>query len=158
METEYGFPAVGGTADAASPGVATPRLQSVQSLRPDYIQNLRRGSTRTNLRLEGQDDAVQDSPSASPTPDVENVAVNELRRRNSLEYLGQTVSTQQVEVRLKDYSYHVPIRVDAPSIKTALNTSPCYVATNIMKNFGEYISGKRKVTNIRVFWNYKRRH
>ena len=158
METEDGSPTGGGAVDAASPDVATPPRQSVQSTRPDYFQNLRRGSTKTNLRLEGQDndddadaDAVhrQDSPSASnPATDVENVSVNELRRRTSLKYLGETAArTQRVEVRLKDYSYHVPVRVDAPSINTALNTSPCYVATNVLKNVGEYISGKRKVSN-----------
>jgi hypothetical protein len=156
METEDGSPTGGGAVDAASPDVATPPRQSVQSTRPDYFQNLRRGSTKTNLRLEGQDndddaDAVhhQDSPSApNPATDVENVSVNELRRRTSLIYLGETAArTQRVEVRLKDYSYHVPVRVDAPSINTALNTSPCYVATNVLKNVGEYISGKRKVSN-----------
>jgi hypothetical protein len=154
METEDGSPAGGGSIDDASPGVATPPLKSVQSTRPDYFQNLRRGSTRTNLRLEGQDDdddadAVhQGSTSASNfAPHVENVDVNEIRRRTSLKYLGETASTQRVEVRLKDFSYHVPVRVDAPSINTALNTSPCYAATNILKNIGEYISGKRKVSN-----------
>ena len=156
METEDGSPTGGGAVDAASSDVATPPRQSVQSTRPDYFQNLRRGSTKTNLRLEGQDndddaDAVhhQDSPSApNPATDVENVSVNELRRRTSLKYLGETAArTQRVEVRLKDYSYHVPVRVDAPSINTALNTSPCYVATNVLKNVGEYISGKRKVSN-----------
>lgn len=52
---------------------------------------------------------------------------------------------QKVEVRIKDYSYHVPVRVDAPSIKTVFNTSPCYVGTNIMKNVVELITGKRQV-------------
>ena len=52
---------------------------------------------------------------------------------------------QKVEVRIKDYSYHVPVRVDAPSIKTVFNTSPCYAATNIMKNAVELATGKRQV-------------
>ena len=52
---------------------------------------------------------------------------------------------QKVEVRIKDYSYHVPVRVDAPSIKTVFNTSPCYAATNIMKNVVELATGKRQV-------------
>ena len=52
---------------------------------------------------------------------------------------------QKVEVRIKDYSYHVPVRVDAPSIKTVFNTSPCYAVTNIMKNVVELATGKRQV-------------
>ncbi len=52
---------------------------------------------------------------------------------------------QKVEVRINDYSYHVPVRVDAPSIKTVFNTSPCYVATTILKNVVELATGKRQV-------------
>jgi len=57
----------------------------------------------------------------------------------------QAPTLQKVIVRIKDYSYHVPVRVDAPSIKTVFNTSPCYVGTNIMKNVVELATGKRQV-------------
>ena len=58
---------------------------------------------------------------------------------------------QKVEVRIKDYSYHVPVRVDAPSIKTVFNTSPCYAFTNIMKNVVELATGKRQVCVFDLF-------
>ena len=72
------------------------------------------------------------------------------KRRTSLEEQGGggrrvAPTLQKVEVRIKDYSYHVPVRVDAPSIKTVFNTSPCYVATNILKNVVELATGKRQV-------------
>ncbi|KAL3761106.1 hypothetical protein ACHAWU_001375 [Discostella pseudostelligera] len=63
---------------------------------------------------------------------------------------------QKVEVRIKDYSYHVPVRVDAPSIKTVFNTSPCYVGTNIMKNVVELITGKRQWKDI--FGHYEEKY
>lgn len=158
METEEDSLAGGGAVDAASPGLAVCHRLSVQSTRPDYFQNLRRGSV-PNLRLEGHDDTIHhDSPSDDPpAPPVDTaVFVDEILRRISLKCLDESANPRQVEVRLKDYSYHVPIRVDAPSINTALNTSPCYVATNIVKNFGELITGKRKVREIRDVWIYKR--
>jgi hypothetical protein len=51
----------------------------------------------------------------------------------------------QVEVRVRDFSYHASIRVDAPSIKTVFNTSPCYVGAEFVKNVGEIITGQKKV-------------
>lgn len=135
------------------------RQMSVQSTRPDYFQNLRRGSV-TNLRLEGDgnDDANDDDDgerrdggrrSGGSVVDME-IAVADLRRRLSATWTGNdgdraSYGSSSVEVRLRDFSYRVPVRVDGPSINTALNTSPCYVATNVIKNFGEYITGKRKV-------------
>jgi hypothetical protein len=140
------------------------RQMSVQSTRPDYFRNLRKGSI-TNLRLEGRDDDMNDDVNRQERRDSRqsetvvdmDVAVAELRRRLSARWTGNDggdgMSSKDVpvEVRLKDFSYHVPIRVDGPSIDTALNTSPCYVATNIMKNFGEYITGKRRVRAISTF-------
>jgi hypothetical protein len=45
---------------------------------------------------------------------------------------------------MKNYSYRVPIRVDAPSIKTVFNTSPCYVMMGIVRNAVEIVTQKKK--------------
>ena len=77
------------------------------------------------------------------------VAVAELRQRLSVRRMSETARGKaeevQVQVTLKDYSYHVPIREDAPSIKTVFNQSPCYAASSFLVNVGELITGSRKV-------------
>ena len=43
-----------------------------------------------------------------------------------------------VQVVLRDYSYHVPIKTDAPSIKTVLNQSVCYGAFEFFRRIHYY--------------------
>jgi len=142
--------------------------QSIQATRTDYLQSLLKGSI-PDLKLEdghtnGTDDNNNNNgPSTTPksgnTSTVSPAAtegsttqmnIDELRQKltslRSLKTKHNIQQYQEVEVRLKDYSYHVPIRVDAPSIKTVFNQSPCYVGTTILSNVGELITGSRKVS------------
>lgn len=91
------------------------RHESIQSHRPDHLASLRRSSLTT----------LQDSSLQQSFRNIEG--------------------TKQVEVRLKNYSYMVSVRVDAPSIKTVFNTSPCYVGMEFVSNIGEIITGRKKV-------------
>jgi hypothetical protein len=124
----------------------------LQKSRPDYLSSLLRGKA-PSLRLESTDDddnndSKANKTSDNPTADVaKSLTRMDLSRRfeSMREIRPSDELLQQVEVRVNNYSYHVPIRVDAPSIKTVINQSPCYAATNFIQNVGELITGKRKV-------------
>lgn len=48
------------------------------------------------------------------------------------------VPERLVEVRLRDYSYYVPVRVDAPTVKTVGNQSICYAAYEFFRRVHQY--------------------
>lgn len=111
------------TTDDGGYGINNPRRrESLQSTRPDYLASLRRNSVATLL---------EDTP-----------------LRQSFRNISNTSKLNQVEVRLKNYSRTVTVRKDAPSIKTVFNTSPCYVAMELVGNVGEIITGTKKVGHI----------
>jgi hypothetical protein len=141
------------------------RRNSIQQSRPDYLTNLLSGRAlgrAPSLRLESsQDDTdiideLQKTSSddggttTTPRPSRAELSKRLTFMRNSIKQLQQnnnkTPVIENVEVKLHNYSYHVPIRIDAPSIKTVFNQSPCYVVTNFMVNVGELITGERKVS------------
>jgi len=157
-------------------GLGLSREDSYLASRPDYFANLRRGSV-PNLHLDVADgdderavfgigDLVEGSPTqkrsgsamasltAFPREDAGDggVAVSELRQRLSVRRMSETAlgmaEEVQVRVTLKDYSYHVPTREDAPSIKTVFNQSPCYAASSFLVNVGELITGSRKIRDM----------
>lgn len=43
-----------------------------------------------------------------------------------------------VEVRLRDVSYHVPVKMDAPSVKTVANQSVCYGAFEFFRRLHQF--------------------
>jgi hypothetical protein len=140
--------------------------QSIQATRTDYLQSLLKGSI-PDLKLEdghtnGDNDNNDTNGPSTPksgNSTVSPAAAEETTNQMDISELREKLASlrdiktkhnieqyQEVEVRLKDYSYHVPIRVDAPSIKTVFNQSPCYVGTTILTNIGELITGGRKVS------------
>lgn len=44
-----------------------------------------------------------------------------------LQFKAQVGNDRLVQVNLRNFSYHVPVKMDAPSIKTVLNQSVCYM-------------------------------
>ena len=141
--------------------------QSIQATRTDYLQSLLKGSIpdlkledgHTNGDNDNNDTNGPSTPKSGNTSTVSPAAAEETTNQMDISELREKLASlrdiktkhnieqyQEVEVRLKDYSYHVPIRVDAPSIKTVFNQSPCYVGTTILKNVGELITGGRKVS------------
>ena len=154
-----GSAAVGGGVGTTADGN---RRNSIQQSRPDYLTSLLSGRT-PSLRLESsQDDNDSNDDLQKTTSDDGDGTTTPPRRpsraelskrltsmRNSIKKLQQNNNTtlvENVEVKLHNYSYHVPIRIDAPSIKTVFNQSPCYVVTNFMVNVGELITGERNVS------------
>ena len=167
--------ALTGAADEPQPSTSTTKSQgltslkhSIQTTRTDYLQSLLKGSI-PDLKLEdghtNDDDDNNNNNNGPSTPKSGNTStvspgstegpttqmnISELREKlaslRDIKTKHNIEQYQEVEVRLKDYSYHVPIRVDAPSIKTVFNQSPCYVGTTILSNVGELITGSRKVS------------
>ena len=52
-----------------------------------------------------------------------------------------------VQVVLRDYSYHVPIKTDAPSIKTVLNQSVCYGTYEFFRRVHNYCQRQNNNSN-----------
>mmetsp|Transcript_3324 Transcript_3324/g.5465 ORF Transcript_3324/g.5465 Transcript_3324/m.5465 type:complete len:1454 (+) Transcript_3324:67-4428(+) len=125
----------------------------LQTSRPDYLSSLLNGRA-PSLRLESSkddDDDIHDATATSRTAPPGIPTRSELSKRfaSMRASLRQVPSgLEKVEVRMHNYSYHVPIRVDAPSIKTVINQSPCYAITSFIANVGELITGKRKVKDV----------
>ena len=110
---------------------------SMQSQRHDHltslISELRQRDFNGNGLLEtgaGVDTILEE-------PDVTDESVegnsNSLNKASIKNYISNNASTiieqaseRLVEVRLKNVSYHVPIRTDVPSITTVRNQSVCY--------------------------------
>eukprot|EP00804_Cyclotella_cryptica_P009072 CCRYP_003155-RB/>CCRYP_003155-RB protein AED:0.07 eAED:0.07 QI:33/1/1/1/1/1/12/1130/1233 len=145
--------------DRSPEGTSHPpnRRYSLQANRPDYLQSLRRASV-PSLRLESYHEkntasATNDNNDEDSGDDDRVIDIPSLQRQfASLRQFTQSplrrVIVEEVEVRMKEYSYRVPVRVDAPSIKTVLNTSPCYVMMELGRNLLEIVMGRKKVQDI----------
>lgn len=148
--------------DAAASSSAAPHVDGGGSddrqvvSRQDYLTRLLSGRA-PSLRLESSkdddDDDFNDDTSTSVTspPKPSSPTRSELSRR----FTSMRASLRQlpsgldkVEVRMHNYSYHVPINVEVANIKTVINQSPCYAMTTFMINVGELFTGKRKVKDI----------
>ena len=116
------------------------RASGVQATRPDYFQGLRDlrrlgGAARHLGGGAGGGGGLADNALRS---------VHALRRTQTL----PGTAIREVEVRLKNYSYGVPVRAEGPSVRTVFNQSPCYVGTALVRNAAELVTGKRQVADI----------
>ena len=119
--------------------------EGIQASRPSYLQSLRAGSV-VSLRLEGGlERDVADEDSQGPGEEEIKTPTSRVSKFDPLEELAKSGKLARVEVRMRGYSYVVPVWADAPSIKTVTNQSPCYVGTEFVKNVGELITGQRRV-------------
>jgi ABC transporter len=94
-----------------------------------------------------EDEAVVQSTNMVVTMD-ENGEVYETpmsERETKLRHLHRRLSVYQdrvperlVEVRLKSFSYYVPVNADAPTIKTVGNQSICYAAYEFFRRIHQY--------------------
>jgi energy-coupling factor transporter ATP-binding protein EcfA2 len=50
----------------------------------------------------------------------------------------ERVPERLVEVRIKDFSYYIPIKADAPTVKTVGNQSICYAAYEFFRRIHQY--------------------
>ena len=59
-----------------------------------------------------------------------------LRKRLSVYH--ERVPERLVEVRIKNYSYFIPVKADAPTVKTVANQSICYAAYEFFRRIHQY--------------------
>jgi len=63
--------------------------------------------------------------------------------RRRLSVFEDQDTSRLVEVRLQNLSYHVPVRMGAPSVKTVMNQSICYGAYEFFRRIGQYCKNVR---------------
>jgi len=137
--------------DAVEPKPPASDGPSPQGRRPDYLKSLidRRNSNLASILegappLDGVDeaadeeagtDAQQDAATSRPTMAdfVKHQSTYQLQAPERL-----------VEVRLRNVSYHVPIKMDAPDVKTVANQSVCYGAYEFFRRWHQFCQRSRQ--------------
>lgn len=138
---------VAGGNEAVEPKPPASEDPSPQRRRPDYLKSLidRRNSNLASI-LEGGpplDDvdeaadeevgtgAQQDAATSTSRPTMADFA-----KRQSAYQLQ--APERLVEVRLRNFSYQVPIKMDAPDVKTVANQSVCYGAYEFFRRLHQF--------------------
>ena len=72
--------------------------------------------------------------------------------QNRFSVFQEKVPERLVEVRVKDYSYHIPVKMDAPTVKTVANQSICYAAYEFFRRVHMYRRAKKEGIRRVSFW------
>ena len=115
--------------------------------RQDHFKALMKQSRMSLPRIDVDVREVRDSDDdIIEEEDGEAVPEEEARYQRIRHLLeGRTV---EVEVRLRDFSYHVPVKTDTPSVKTVMNQSPCYGTYEFGRRFVEKCCNRRAITRL----------
>jgi len=137
------------------------RSKSVQATRPDYLASLimARDAERVAPVSEEKPATVAEGDGESVVT-TRVLTVREMKRRYSALNIAKgedsvARSRREVQVRMKGYSYNVPILLDSPSVKTVLNQSPCYAATAFFGHLGEVLKKERKIGDLFGYYEKK---
>ena len=162
MSAPTGTVPVENEVDAANEVTVPAQQQQVhrpRSHRASHTESLMRESQRALQPfalspVNGSVDAPEDELAATPTDnlvvileegggEVSTTQVSE--RDKKLRQLHKRLSVYQdrvperlVEVRMKDFSYYIPIKADAPTVKTVGNQSICYAAYEFFRRLHQY--------------------
>ena len=139
------------------------RVDSQRSHRPSHIESLMRESQRALMMFNASSLNAPEDPheDESATPNDNMVVISEEggevnaapmnEREKKLRNLHKRLSVYQdraperlVEVRIKDFSYYIPIKADAPSVKTVGNQSICYAAYEFFRRIHQYRMYRKK--------------
>jgi len=82
--------------------------------------------------------------------DDEKGRFRHLQKRFSV--FHERVPERLVEVRVRDYSYHIPIKMDAPTVKTVGNQSVCYATYEFFRRIHQYRMAKKAGIRRASFW------
>jgi hypothetical protein len=90
--------------------------------------------------------SVRIDPAILEAEEADREAVRtDSQRRKTIRDIGRRLSVFQrktthrlVEVRLRDFTYNVPVKWDAPSKKTVLNQSVCYYTYEVFRRLYRY--------------------
>lgn len=129
--------------------------------RPSHLETCIRESQKKLARFDSLDfdsprhrdptasgDGVQHHPSMVEEDEDENLDTMEFDQMKRMrEALGGRSSL--VEVRMRDFSYLVPVKADRPSILTVLNQSPCYGAFEFFRRVSQYCCAPRNTSTPR---------
>lgn len=122
-------------------------LQSLASLphekRQDHFKSLLKQS-RLSLPHFDRDALALLASETGGVPDEDDQTNAEEEERYERIRVTLAGEGMEVEVRLCNFSYYVPIRTDAPSVKTVLNQSPCYGTYEFARRFARLISSRKK--------------
>jgi ABC-type multidrug transport system fused ATPase/permease subunit len=89
-------------------------------------------------------------PSSPTSPSTERPGMMGQRRESCFVDIGDGYNKFQahlgmdrhVQVNLRNFSYHVPVKMDSPSIKTVLNQSPSYAIFEFFRRVHHYCQRK----------------
>lgn len=133
-----------------------------QSKRPDHLRSLIQRNSTARFAVSPDDDDEEAAAAAGAADDLQDVALGDdnaspaataspspaalekakskrladVARRQSI--YQEQAPERLVEVRLRSVSYHVPIKMDAPSVKTVANQSVCYGAYEFFRRLHQY--------------------
>jgi len=92
---------------------------------------------------------TDEEPSTTP---IEHQRRQFKRIQQRFSVFQEKVPERLVEVRVKDYSYHIPVKMDAPMVKTVANQSFCYAAYEFFRRIHQYRQAKKDGVRRASFW------
>jgi energy-coupling factor transporter ATP-binding protein EcfA2 len=127
--------------------------QRSTSTRNTHFDTLIRSSRRSfapfnldSLRLDASDDPTSSNEVivVLEEGEVKTTPMNEKEKkfhnlRKRLSVYQDRAPERLVEVRMKNYSYYIPIKADAPTVKTVGNQSICYAAYEFFRRTHQYL-------------------
>jgi ABC-type multidrug transport system fused ATPase/permease subunit len=137
---------VAGGNEAVEPKPPASEDPSPQRRRPDYLKSLidRRNSNLASILeggppLDGVDEAADEEVGTGAQQDATSTSrptMADFAKRQSAYQLQ--APERLVEVRLRNFSYQVPIKMDAPDVKTVANQSVCYGAYEFFRRLHQF--------------------
>ena len=145
----------GASGNSPSPPAASSSPQNLRASRLETLLEEKKGLL--NLDVVDEDDLEAGEEKIDGVEEEEDEEASQQedfegpRRRQSLKELGQRMSLLQAEssyrqvgVRMKDFSYHVPVKMDAPTVPTVLNQSICYLSYEVFRRVSRYCNRKTR--------------
>jgi energy-coupling factor transporter ATP-binding protein EcfA2 len=125
-----------------SPSLARRRTSHIETLLKASRESLARFDLSTSIPEDeengsGTFEVVEEGGDVNVAPASEREKkFHNLRKRLSV--YQERVPERLVEVRIKDYSYYIPVKADAPTVKTVANQSICYAAYEFFRRIHQY--------------------
>jgi ABC-type multidrug transport system ATPase subunit/ABC-type multidrug transport system permease subunit len=107
--------------------------------RSNHLAALIKQSRISMANLVVPDEALDADMDESDDETIRRSSVSAFTRRMTI-YQDQQKTERLVEVRLRDVSYNVPVKMDAPSVKTVANQSLCYGMYEFFRRVKQYWS------------------
>jgi ABC-type multidrug transport system ATPase subunit/ABC-type multidrug transport system permease subunit len=127
--------------DQATTPVVPERSNLVGSIRSDgrsnHLASLIKQSRMSMADIAVPDEVLDADMDESDEDSIRRGSVRDFTRRMTM-YQDQQKTERLVEVRLHNVSYNVPVKMDAPSVKTVANQSLCYGVYEFFRRVMQY--------------------